>query len=247
MGNYAKTYAILAKRAVAQGGIDAETFIERAKAAGMPKDVLEARLIADVEEGGPIFGKFIRSLGGAAASSTLAAEDQGEDVARAYAEEMISLSEMEDILDDADPEDMETVAEGLDQEQQYMWVATLVNTCDRCLPLHGTIMTLAEWDASGFSTETIHDGWDSECHCDLVPVDEAPDRGELVAPLVRERVKTESGLLGSKRTQRLVAQKDLEKALNAVVKAKESEAGRRTLRLMGQTRQASADQGSEEE
>ena len=39
---------------------------------------------------------------------------------------------------------------------------------------------------------------------------------------------------GSKRTQRLVAQRDIEKAIASVEKARDSLEGRRTLRLMGE-------------
>lgn len=235
---YDKTYDLLAKRAVQQGGVDVETFMARATEAGMPMDVLEARLIQDVEEGGPIFGKFLRSLRGAATSSVMAAESQGEAAAQAFAEELISLTELEDVMESADPDELAEIADELDDRAPYIWVAELVNTCERCLPLHGTVQPLAEWEASGFDPATIHDGWESECHCALVPADMSPEsRKELIAPLIRERMKSESGLKGSKKTQRLVTQQDLDRSIKAVDQAKANLEGRRTLRLMGQVNQ----------
>jgi hypothetical protein len=246
VARYDKIYETLARRAVLQGGVDVETFLERAAEAGMPADAIEARLIRDVEEGGPIFGKFIRSLTGAATSSVMTAESQGEAAAQAYAEEMISLTELEDVIDDADPDELEDIVEKLSDDIELIWVATLVNTCDRCLPLHGTVMTRAEWAESGYDPSTIHDGWESECHCDLTEYDMTDDdRKSLIAPLVRERVKSATGLPGVKTTQRLVAQKDLDRSMAAAERAKQSLEGRRTLRLMGQVNQE--DQGSEEE
>jgi len=246
VARYDKIYSTLAKRAVLQGGVDIETFMERAAEAGMPAAALEERLLRDVEEGGPIFGKFIRSLTGAATSSVMAAEQQGEAAAQAYAEEMISLAELEDVINDADPDDLQDIVDKLADDSPMIWVATLLNTCDRCLPLHGIVMTRAEWAEAGLDPSTIHDGWESECHCDLTEYDMTEeDRKAIVAPLVRERVKSETGLPGVKLTQRLVAQKDLDRSVAAVEKAKESLEGRRTLRLMGEVNQE--DQGSEEE
>jgi hypothetical protein len=234
MARYDQIYATLAKRAVKQGGVDAQTFMERAQAAGMSPAALEERLIADVDEGGPIFGKFLRSLEGAGAGSVLAAERQGEAAARAYFDELISLEELDNILEDGDAEKLSEVETQLDEKQLYQWVAMLVRTCDRCLALHGKIATMSEFVNEGLTPEMMHDGWDSECHCDMLPIDEIHDLNDTTIPLIRERVKSETGLLGSKRTQRLVAQRDLDKAMAAVEKAKESLEGRRTLRLMGE-------------
>lgn len=238
MARYDKIFEALVKRAIGQSALDVDAFIEKALAAGMSEEALEERLIDDVENGGPLFGKFIRSLQGASASSVLAAERQGEDVSRARYNDLISMSEMDDILDDADPERLEEISEqlnDLDDRRLYTWIAELVNTCERCLPLHGLTLTKQEWDSRGFNPETIHEGWDSECHCELLEEElvEA-NRSELVSPLVRERVSSKTGLEGSKRTQRAVTQKDIDKALAAVERAKDSKVGRRTLRLMGQ-------------
>lgn len=242
MARYNDVFRVLANRAVREGVIDIETFVERGMLHGMSAKAVESRLIADLDSGGPIFGKFVRSMSGAAASATLAASKQGEAVARAYAEKLISLSEYDDILDAADPAEMEDVAGGLAKTTLYMWVATSTNTCDRCLPLHGKILTMDEWaglrDELGLDydadPETIHDGWDSFCHCHLTPTDEIDDPNEVTAPLVRQRLESATGLKGQKRTQRSVAQRDIEKAIAAVAKAQENLEGRRTLRLMGQ-------------
>jgi len=233
VANYGAIYAAAARRAVREGVTDAEAFIERAAATGMPLDVIERKMLEDLTTGGPIFGKFVRSLEGAAGSAALAAVSQGEAAALAYAEELISLAEMDDILESADAEELDALGKQLDPAESLIWVATLKNTCHRCLPLHGKIASRQWWEEQGLSPESIHDGWASPCYCNLIPVGEL-DAMEETAPLVRERVESATGLRGSKRTQRAVAQRDIERARAAVEKAMDSEEGRRTLRLMGQ-------------
>jgi hypothetical protein len=249
MARYDLIWSALARRAVREGVTDIEAFSETALASGIPPDQLEERLIRDLEEGGPIFGKFTRSIEAAAGRAVVAAERQGEDVALARAEELISMAEMDDILEDADAEAIDELKRELAPKEMLMWVATLVNTCHLCLPLHGKIASREFWEEKGLDPENIHqnEGWSekSRCQCHLIPA-ETEEVTEQMAPLVRGRVESATGLKGSKRTQRLVAQRDIEKAMAAVEKARESEEGRRTLRLMGETQADEVEEVEEE-
>jgi len=237
---YDEVYSRRARRAVQEGGIDITTFMEDMVAGGISPERLEELLLQDLEEGGPVFGKFLRSLSGAAESAVMAAERQGDMVGYASEEkayqELLGLSKMEDALDDADPELLETMEAAVNDE--FTWIATLENTCHLCLPLHGTSRTMEEWRTMGKHPDTIHPGsWRSSCHCQLVPTRQAAGRADLVAPLVRERVKSSTGLKGVKKTQRRVAQRDPTKAQRAVAEAMKTKEGRRTLRLMGRYKQ----------
>ncbi len=232
---YDRLWSTLAKRAILQGGVSADTFLELAGESGMGADEVERRLLDDLDNDGPIFGAFLRQLTGAATSTVLAAEQQGSIVALADGDaelaRLMDLESMEDVIDNADPETLDAVERAVESRMELTWIATLVNTCYRCLPLHGHTRTLEEWRASGFSPETIHEGWTSSCHCQLVPLKDAGPRTDLVAPLVR--LKQEGAQKGVKRTVRLVAQADMDRAIEAARKAQESEQGRRTLRLLG--------------
>jgi hypothetical protein len=236
VSSYAKIWSTLAKRAVRQGGVNAEAFMELAAASGMSAEEVERRLIEDLSSDGPIFGQFFRQLGTAATGAVLAAESQGSLVAMVDADEelqrLLDIESLDDVIDAADPEALEQIEQAIASRAELTWVATLTNTCYRCLPLHGQTRTLEEWRELGFSPETIHEGWASACNCQLVPTDDAGPREDLIAPLVRLKVEGEKGV---KRTARAVAQVDMEKAIQAARKASESEQGRRTLRLLGQS------------
>lgn len=241
MSRYDRIYERLATRAVRQGGVDIETFMAQMIDAGVSETRLQQMLLQDVEEGGPIFGKFLRSLTGAAESSVLAAERQG-DVAGTVASDA-ELQELLDLADrglveDADPEALARIEDAVADRIDYTWVAMLVNTCPKCLPLHGSTRLLSEWEELGLHPDTIHEGWNSPCHCSLVPTSEAAGRKDLIDPLTRERLKTETGLKASKKTQRAVAQADIAKAQNAVKQAANSLEGRRTLRLLGKVNES---------
>jgi hypothetical protein len=231
--NYASLWSTLAKRAVLQGGLNADAFLDMAAASGMSPEEVERRLLDDLDNDGPIFGAFMRQLQSAATSSVMAAEQQGSIAAvldgDAELARLLDIESMDDVIDGADPAMLEAV-ENAAGRQEFTWVATLVNTCHRCLPLHGHTRTLEEWRALGFAPETIHDGWQSSCHCQLVPHKDAGPRDDLVAPLVRMKAEAPKGV---KRTVRMVAQQDLDRAIEATRKAMESEQGRKTLRLLG--------------
>ena len=232
MPRYDRIYQALAERAVEQGGVDLRALFRQAEAAGMSADRFQERLLQDLEEGGPIFGKFFRSLGGAARGATAAAMRQGEfagDVERFTG----LASTVGSIIDTADPELLGQLEDELGDRVPFTWVAELVNTCHRCLPLHGTTRTLAQWQELGLHPETIHADWNSECKCRLIRSDQAASQKDLVAPLKRNKVKSPTGLKGSRRTSRAVSQVDLDKSIAARDEAMKSLEGRRTLRLLG--------------
>lgn len=245
--NYASIWRTLAKRAVLQGGVNADTFLEMAEASGMAAEEVERRLLEDLENDGPIFGAFMRQLNAAATSSVMAAEQQGSIAALVDGDEeltrLLDLESMGDVIDDADPDTLDRIEQAAGK-REFTWMATLVNTCHLCLPLHGHTRTLEEWRALGFSPETIHSekGWASQCHCQLVPLNDVASRQDLVAPLVR--LRQEADERGFKRTARMVAQQDLDKAVEAARKAAQSEQGRRTLRLLGQAGTTPAEEKS---
>lgn len=247
MARYDRVYSTLARRAVEQGESDLQSFIDQAINAGMSEERIQAQLLQDLEEGGPIFGKFFRSLTGAAEASVMAASRQGETAGYVAADaELTELLRLADtpgsIIDNADPEQLAELEAEASELIEETWIAELVNTCHLCLPLHGQTKTRSEWNELGYSPDTIHasEGWTSVCHCKRVQqrvlefaLDE--DRASLQQPLVRNKVKTTTGLKGSRKTARGVTQRDLERAQKARDEALQSEIGRRTLRLLGQS------------
>lgn len=254
MANYRRTFATLAERAVAQGGVDARAFMTRMVETGVSQERLMQLLAEDLESNGPIFGKFLRSITGAAQATITTAANQGQRIGELVAQgfrgddtealdRLNALAEgdgesvLERALDSADPDLAEEIETATADLLEYTWVCTLIKTCHRCLPLHGKTRTLAEWQELGLTPETIHDGWDSSCQCQLVPQKElgTDAREALRSPLVRirEKLETPSGLPGYKKTSRAVSQKDLDRALSARNEALETPEGRRTLRILG--------------
>lgn len=242
MTNYRDAFTIRAQRAVAHGIADARAYRQLAEASGLSLDQVAERLLADLEEEGPIFGKFMRSLRGAAVQSVELAERTGEvlgGLSRDEAlRESLSLADLEDVIDDADPGELADVAD-LAAQEEVMYVAMLENTCDRCLPWHGTVMSRAEFAERGIEPGpggNMHPGdWNSECKCRFVPVKDI-ERKEALAPLKRIPKKDEQGRKISGRTVRDVSQIDVDKALKAVEKSRETPEGRRALRWMGKTK-----------
>jgi hypothetical protein len=256
MPNYSETFRLLAERAVAQGGIDAKTFMARTASAGISETRLMELLEQDLEQNGPIFGKFLRSMVGASQATITSAGSQGqrigEIVARGFRagggetiEELLGLAEGEGesvlrrVIDEADPDGAEEIERSMGTVLEYTWVATLIKTCERCLPLHGQTRTFEEWSELGFLPETIHDGWDSSCQCQLIPHELLGEEGikELKDPLIRtrEKLETSSGLQGVKKTARATSAQDMDRALKARNDALSSVEGRRTLRILGQS------------
>jgi hypothetical protein len=248
MPRYDKVYEILAERAVDSAVLDIQAFIKRAKASGMSDDALTESLLNDFENGGPLFGRFQRNLTGAASSSVRAAERQGQTVgnirhdpriraqiqsdAEASAE-LLELERLDDVIDGADPEQLERLEE-LTDNIEVTWIATLRNTCHLCLPLHGITRTRREWALEGLDPDTIHGDWNSECQCKLVPATQTTGRQDLTEPLRRVSLPKEDRTTGRK-TARDVSVPNLDRAREAAQKAMESKEGRRILRILGKS------------
>lgn len=231
----------LVKRASGSAKLDMEALVESAINAGMSPKAVETRLLKDLREGGPIFGKFMRSLAGATEAAAQAAYRQSLAIsgaeARAQLSRLEAIADAEFALDELDPEGMADAEEAATEDVQFTWVAELVNTCHVCLPLHGQSMTLPEWREEGFDPATIHqkEGFNSLCHCRWVETSQLGPRAETIGPLVRVAVKTETGLRLSRKTAKAVMQSDLDRALKAAEKALGSSIGRRTMREMGRS------------
>ena len=248
---YDEIFQTLVERAISQGGIDVETFMRRAIQSGMSEDVLMNLLEEDLLNDGPIFGKYVRSMVGAARSSVMAAERQGETISYLVGDpevrELLRDLDLEEVaesaLANADPELSEQVEAAVAGNVEYTWIATLMKTCHVCLPLHGQTRTMLEWREMGKTPDTIHQmqGWDSTCKCRLIPVSMAESQSELQEPLFREKLQTPTGLKGSKKTRRRVSQMNLEKSEQAVNEAMKTSEGRRTVRIMGQANRENND------
>jgi hypothetical protein len=231
---YDRLYETLVGRAIRQGGLDLDTMTDMARNAGMSPEGLRLQLLQDLDTGGPVFGRLLRGFGDVSEATVMAAKAQGEAVGSAVAEGLIARSRMDTALLDADAEALQEI-EDETADMEYTWVAALVNTCHKCLPLHGVTMTRREWDALGYHPDYIHPAsWGSRCHCHFVRA--ADVDGDPGAPLRRVRVETTTGLKGSRKTRRAVADGDILKAIEARDKALESDIGRRTLRILGQSR-----------
>ena len=241
MPRYDTLWSILVESAMARGGIDAEAFVARAVATGATEEQVITMLMDDLDNDGPLFGAFLKSLNGAAQSATAAAVRQGELVGHLEADDemrrLIALADAEDALDEAlrtaDPELSEQLEALTQDDLRETSVAELVNTCHRCLPLHGKTMTRREWRELGLLPENRHAGWSSACKCRLVPAAYTEESEDLVAPLIRERVESPRGLKPSRRTARMLSEKSIERALAERDRAMQSPEGRRTLRLLG--------------
>jgi hypothetical protein len=147
-----------------------EEFIASRRGAGMADDAIFRALREDLDEGGPIFGS-LRSR-----------------VEQAF---QVSLEQLgNEIQKTAYEEDL---GETLDN-QRWMWVATLENTCPDCMELHGQVKTYAEWEEEGVPNIapticTLR----SACRCNLVPMEymSDADRKSVIEPvkLQKERIK----------------------------------------------------------
>jgi hypothetical protein len=192
-------YRILARRAVQQGGIDVESFVEQAVAGGMSPDRVMELLLEDLENNGPLFGRFFRSLTGAAENTVMAAVRQGETAAFALSEAeadieatrlqrlargedpaqqaLLARAEVDDAVRNADPVALQEIEDVATDRLELTWIAELRNTCHLCLPLHGTTRTIQEWNELGYHPDTIHsrEGWTTPCHCKRIPVRTAAD------------------------------------------------------------------------
>ena len=241
-----KLWASLSQRAVEQGGLDIETFVRRGVEAGMSEAAIQDRLVADLEDGGPIFGKFFRALSTGAERTVVAGHQQGALVGDIDNDpdlkELLGLAGSDKIpIDGLTPEAADEIERNIEDSYEAMWVAELVNTCHLCLPLHGTVKTLKEWRENGLHPNTIHEMLGpsaAACHCHLVRESDAEDRTDVMAPLVRQKLETTTGLKGGRSTARKVTQVDVLKSWDEAQKAVQTKQGRRTMRLLGSARVA---------
>ena len=246
---YNKRYESLARRALKLASIDLETFVDNAIENKMSEAALQKNLINDLMNEGPIFGKFLRNLTGASQAAALSAHRAGiraGEIADAADSDpdgeiarLLNLADTDigEIIDSGDPDALDDLMQMAAPVVDLMWVAELVNTCELCLPLHGVVRTAEEWADEGLDPETIHPAeWNHPCHCRLVDVT-SRDRKADMEPLVRIPQKTAGGKSVSRRTVRSIAQKDLDKSLAALEKAKQTVAGRRAIREMGKVNQ----------
>ena len=245
MPRYDEVWSTLVRRAVDQGAIDVRTLMERAYQMGMTEATVIEQLEADLSNEGSIFGKFLRSMTGAAESSVVAATRQGEMVGQlaedAELRRLTGLADVDDVIEEAlsgaDPEAAAELERAVADVYEETWICTLVNTCHRCLPLHGVTLLHEEWLQRGLLPEVMHDGWTSSCHCRLVFARLVRGREDLAAPLVRVKRKpltSARGLRAEKKTMRSVMQADIDRAMAARDEAMKSIEGRRTLRIAGQ-------------
>lgn len=233
---YDRLYDRLVRRALGQIQLDLESFFEAAIEQGMSLESAQAQLIDDLDNAGPIFGKFLRHVTGAAENTVMEAGRQGVFAGElkssgALAEiEGITQADIDAAIDAADPDRLGEIEREAAPRIVQAWIAELVNTCYKCLPLHGVEMLAEEWDARGLHPASMHDGWVSVCHCRRIDVRLVADRDELIAPLLRTNV---TKVKGARKTARAVAQQDIDKSLQTVARVRESQEGRRVLRLLG--------------
>lgn len=233
MSRYDSIWADAVQGAIETLDVSLDRLIRQARTAGMSTRAIEQRLINDILNDGPIFGPFMRSMAGAATSSVLAAERQGNNLGQLEA--LQRIANIDGVIDEADPELMDEIEREFD-DLPYMWRATLTKTCHLCLPLHGKVMTMAEWRELGVLPSTIHadQGWNSACKCTLEPA-EGKRRSDEVEPILRTAQK------GQKRTARNLTQSDIEKAIAKRDELLQSDKGRQVLRLLGQSQKGMGD------
>ena len=241
---YNRVWATLVRKAVREGGIDLATFVERGVEGGMSEGAIQQRLLDDLESNGPVFGRFFRALEGSASASTMAAYRQGENLGNIDGSKQLkrllglreSVNEFGSVVDVANPDAMQEIADAVAERDERTWIAELRNTCHLCLPLHGVTRTMAQWNELGLHPDSIHQsrgGFDSPCYCRLVPAGQV-DRVDAMRPLVRNKLEDPLQRGVSKKTKRGVTQVDLDRSVAAAEKAMLSEVGRRTLRVLGQ-------------
>ncbi len=238
MTRYDKVWSNMVERLIAQVTIDIDAFVQRAIDSGMSARALERAMLDDFDNGGPIFGKFVRGLAGAAGETVVAAARQGELMGRIDGDRELSAIAKRngvsravfDALNSADPEEAENAEIELADNIPEMWVAMLVNTCAQCLPLHGVIKTRQEWRELGLQPGLLH----NNCKCRLVPEPVARDRSSITAPLRREKIQVAKGdPEGLRRTKRLLTNVDIDVSQAARDKALQSPEGRAMLRRLG--------------
>lgn len=238
MARYSEVYESLADQAIRRGVLDLQALVDRLIIEGADDDIIDELIFDDFESGGPISRQFLTGVTSAATSATNAAVVQGQlagQVARKY-----SGQDLENIYNSLANGDDDAIERFLDEEgeEKFTWVCTFVNTCHRCLPLHGVSLTTNEWKRRGVSPSTIHGDWESECKCNLVRSEDVDQQG-ITEPLRRVKLSAEEQAqlkaAGVRRTTtRAIASTDIETAIEYRDQAMQSEEGRRLLRKLGQ-------------
>ena len=154
-----KSMEISLASAVRRAAASLDEIVDKLKVSGMSDAAIEKTLVADLQEGGRIFGEFRRAVK-ATTEGTI-----GRISTDAYLAEFGS-------------------------EIAYTWIAALVNTCEDCLPRHGEVRKLPEWETEGLPRT----GWSvckENCQCLLIPEEIAKTRNELRTPLDRKTAMEE--------------------------------------------------------
>jgi len=254
---YDRLYAIRAQRAVDTGLVDLEAFIDELRSMGMNDERIDQMILDDLLEGGPIFGKFFRSLGMAASDTTTVAHRTassvgmsvglaeqgamkvlpGESVPIGAAQRMGKADRLTGPLKIGDTDIVELAKQGDPDALEYLeditdyealtWVCALKKTCARCLPLHGKTMTRKDWRQSGYGPGAMH----PRCMCVFEPSAVSQSRQQHIAPLVRQG--SPGAPKGSKRTIRSLTQQDVDKAVAAADAARATPQGRQILDRLG--------------
>jgi hypothetical protein len=235
---YSELYAIKAQRAVETGLVDVEAFIQELLLDGVPDEQINALLVADLEEGGPLFGKYFRSLGLAGESVLSVAESQGslaaeimeidKELEAFMKESQVGDSTLEELAASGDPEALE-VLDAVSDHKMLTWICKLRRTCEQCLPLHGKTLSRKEWRDRGLFPGTVH----TNCMCVWELSELSANRSDLVAPLRREIKAGQKK--GGKLSVRAITSNDVERAQAEVQKALNSKQGRKMLQRLGQS------------
>jgi hypothetical protein len=142
---------LLAK--ASRASISIEEYIDTRILQGASPESIEAFLLDDLNNNGRIFGEFRNAI-------------------RATANGVISRSRDNAMF--ADPE--KTIA-----EEEFRWVAVLINTCQDCLDRHGQSKTYGEWEMEGLP-RTGATVCKENCKCMLLPAKTA-----VLDPIMRGR------------------------------------------------------------
>ena len=142
-----------------------EAVITRSRAGGMTDEAIVKSLQADFEVGGGLFGglkgRIDKQISGLM-----------EDLSNKE-KEAVFLDELSDV-----------------DNQKEIWIATLINTCEDCIALHGVIQTRAEWEAEGVpNVRNTICTYRGTCHCSLEPVDSLSedDMKSITEPIKLQR------------------------------------------------------------
>jgi len=215
--------------------------------AGIGADDISNLVISDLADGGPIRTAYLKSLKtaarimivekmrcGEADCHTALSMPRTHDIAKIkgngidYDGRVKKLKRLaKAIITATNNGEQALEREGFTNLIDFVWVAELKRTCPRCLPLHGSVLTLKEWKKRGKLPSIIHSDWLSVCHCRLIPNRIAVSLEEIIAPLKRAKIK------GTSKTRRAIEVRNERKASKGADVAARTTSGRRALRELG--------------